>query len=51
VFSPVLDIPDLHEPIPGRVLSNALIQGFLSSERRNYEQLFRDLVASLARTS
>lgn len=47
VHVPILDIPDLHEPPPHHVLSNAVIQGTFSTDRRNYDQIFSELSASL----
>ncbi|KAI9063501.1 hypothetical protein FKP32DRAFT_1592582 [Trametes sanguinea] len=47
VHVPVLDIPNLPvKPLP-RSLEKAVIQGTFTAERRNYQGIFRGLIASL----
>ncbi|KAL0955052.1 hypothetical protein HGRIS_003970 [Hohenbuehelia grisea] len=46
---PILDIPRLPERKPDHILSNAVIQGAFFSERRDYKQLFKDLMEDLAK--
>ncbi|KAJ7485665.1 hypothetical protein FB451DRAFT_1127892 [Mycena latifolia] len=48
VYIPILDLPAAAHPNPSRVLSDAVIQGTLSTTRRDYLQLFAQLKESLA---
>jgi hypothetical protein len=47
VHPPVLPLPNLPERSHGRTLSKAVIQGSFDTVRRNYNNIFSDLVASL----
>ncbi|KAL6297970.1 hypothetical protein BKA93DRAFT_745058 [Sparassis latifolia] len=47
VHMPVLDIPDLPTRPLNRTLSKAVVQGTFSTERRDYEHIFGELIASL----
>ena len=44
---PVLDIPNLPEKSNERILSKAVIQGSFDSTRRDYSNIFTDLIKSL----
>lgn len=49
VHVPILDLPDLPVHASSRLLSNVVIQGTFSMDRRNYRQIFKDLIHSLSR--
>ncbi|KAK7033284.1 F-actin-capping protein subunit beta [Favolaschia claudopus] len=49
VHVPVLDIPLSAVPRPARILSDAVIQGSFSTDRRDYIEIFEELKESLAR--
>ena len=51
VFVPILDMPDMPELPPTRMLSNAVIQGSLNPGRRHYDVVFNDLTEALRSTS
>lgn len=46
---PVLDIPVVLDHSPGRILSDAVIQGSFASDRLDYLEIFADVKESLAR--
>ncbi|KAF9030954.1 hypothetical protein BDZ89DRAFT_1064277 [Hymenopellis radicata] len=48
VHVPILDLPDLPVHASTRLLSNVVIQGTFSMDRRNYRQIFKDLNDSLS---
>ncbi|KAJ7312333.1 hypothetical protein DFH08DRAFT_897285 [Mycena albidolilacea] len=48
VHVPVLDIPAAVDKSPLRILSNVVIQGNFAHERRDYRNLFNDLLRSLS---
>jgi len=49
VHVPVLDIPVAVDHSPSRILSDAVIQGSFSTDRRDYVEIFSELKESLAR--
>ncbi|KAJ7126792.1 hypothetical protein C8R44DRAFT_617561 [Mycena epipterygia] len=51
VHVPVLDVPMVVDHRPSRILSDAVIQGSFSSDRRDYLQIFADLKESLSRNA
>ncbi|KAJ7170873.1 hypothetical protein C8R43DRAFT_875713 [Mycena crocata] len=49
VHVPVLDVPIPEDHKPARILSDAVIQGTFSTDRRDYLEIFAELTESLAR--
>ncbi|KAJ6623988.1 hypothetical protein B0H10DRAFT_1785286 [Mycena sp. CBHHK59/15] len=49
VHVPVLDIPLAKDPQPSLILSDAVIQGSFSADRRDYMHIFAELIESLSR--
>jgi hypothetical protein len=50
VHVPVLDIPAPVDHSPSPILSDAVVQGSFSSDRRDYLEIFAELKESLARS-
>jgi hypothetical protein len=47
VHVPILDLPNLPSLPPKRVLSNAVIQGYFDTSRRDYERIFTQLIQDI----
>jgi hypothetical protein len=47
VHVPVLDVQNLPALPSDRVLSNAVIQGFFDTDRRDYDRIFNELIQNL----